>query len=528
MVSWAVMANTTIYAQDHSQSYILISLARRGKKALALEASCSCVLREHGRATIKKSFEVQKQLLRSLDWNLNNQNSIRKSIVFIFQLKLLIKRPSLFWATHFHISKFSLVNQNNCWEHGTNLDDSCWFSPSASGTGFPWSYDSFANSLDFLRNKKFKYFVFRISSGEEGPDLFEPKIPVRNLSLMTKGIHLKNLPADGWTSVEFFEGLNFEVLHGSVIVKNNKFLATNSRQSKVRANMAPTSIWERNHEGSPDIKLFASPESTKTSTLAGTTLFIDSYSGNYYHFLSESIQPLIYVLENKMEVSQVLIREDLPYQFYEFLRFMTPEVELVTAKKNTTYFAERLIFARNLNPLGNNDDLFRNVENLEIEKSDEFRTWNYLRRASISANQASEDTNKDLLVYLPRSKESSRGILFSELINKVLKYLGIVTVDATNLSFEEQLKIYRNVRLLLSSTGASLINSIFIPSKALLIELCFDKQISWGFLNKFIEIEYHKIYLQGIGTRKVRQVLDVYFLSPIKINKVRKIIKKLQ
>lgn len=92
-------------------------------------------------------------------------------------------------------------------------------------------------------------------------------------------------------------------------------------------------------------------------------------------------------------------------------------------------------------------------------------------RDTILRNLGLVKASADLVVYISRSKSRGRLVLNESEIMQEIDYLSPKVVNCEDLSFEEQVSLMRNTKLLISIHGAALTNMMFMPKGAKVLEL---------------------------------------------------------
>lgn len=128
----------------------------------------------------------------------------------------------------------------------------------------------------------------------------------------------------------------------------------------------------------------------------------------------------------------------------------------------------------------------------------------------------------ELFLYLPRERYESRGILNSGLLSSTLVRHNFEILDTKKSSFQNQLTKFNSSRILCSTTGASLLNMIFVPKGATAIEITYPSKDNWKFLAELCELDYINVPIKSILPQALNESLDIY-AAP-----VRRLLNKIQ
>ena len=84
--------------------------------------------------------------------------------------------------------------------------------------------------------------------------------------------------------------------------------------------------------------------------------------------------------------------------------------------------------------------------------------------------------------------------------------------------FHSQLVRFRNSKIVCSTSGASLVNLIFMPVDSTLLEITYPVGHSWKFLADLCGIKHISYPITSIKPKKLESVLDTYYVSKNKLN----------
>ena len=198
---------------------------------------------------------------------------------------------------------------------------------------------------------------------------------------------------------------------------------------------------------------------------------------NYYHWMIESL-PRLLLIQQRFPNALLIVPEPAP-------EFITATISLLGFRNTISLPTEKmelLKVARLIMP------------SLEFEKAGEYFIPGNNAQLTI-ARQMKQSTvlkvnDDDLIVsvkngilkhflpqrprkriYVSRSRQKFRRLMNEKDLEPILKRFGFETVYFEGMSFVEQVKLMQETELLLSTHGANLVNLLFLPPAAILIEM---------------------------------------------------------
>tara|TARA_X000000950_G_scaffold283608_1_gene384821 strand:- start:2215 stop:3285 length:1071 start_codon:yes stop_codon:yes gene_type:complete len=204
------------------------------------------------------------------------------------------------------------------------------------------------------------------------------------------------------------------------------------------------------------------------------------YSHNYSHALHEFFTRLIF-LKKKNKKFNVF----LPKTLKKILSSKT--YKLIFSKKNFNFKffdTDTDIEFRNCNYLTHPNNRWV-IKGKKKKISDEYKyLLNELRKEVTENKISGQNKSNAEYIFVSRSNALSRRLLNEdELFNQLKKY-GFKKVFFENLSYEKQVELSMNCKIMIGYHGAGLTNSIFMKKKSYLIEI----------YNKHYEHEHFKLF----------------------------------
>jgi hypothetical protein len=493
---------------------LVIASSRNAKKlarCLQLTGSCTAVKQ-------KKTF-ILPELLAPIDEMLfttsftkNYKITLIKRVVYLY--KMLLKRPMLLIQTLFFARIFQIMCDDNCNEHRLVINNkmNVWYSTSAARQGFPWPYDSFLNSLKFVRDKSIELMVFGLEVNNEvslsKTRTIENNFPVINLTLASRDVKISIAEIFSWKNTTLQMMTDAEIYHGSILSKNGEILLQDLDLNfdDFPERMTPNSLWFKQFNSGEII--LNTPDCNLDVLEIDSCIFINSLTDNFYHYVSESIRVLVMAKEANIGVDNIVIRSDLPVQFYEIIQEIYPNIPIIKVHKNQKVFARKVIFSQYSSRLSLEKSLFRDIPFQVVQDSDEWRTWTWLR------NRFLVEKVSEISLYLPREKFQSRGILNSRYLSRKLLNNDFQILNTEHANFHLQRSIFGSSKIVCSTTGASLMNMIFMPKRATVLEITYPSGDSWEFLANLCELNYIKLPIRGFLPQTLNESLDIY-IAPV-------------
>lgn len=511
--------------KHHDKEYIIFLLITASRRVInyddSLKLTCSCLMIKTTKSlSLREIFAPIDEILITSSFAKNYKISPVKR--FVFLCKLMLKRPKLFMRTLFFAQIFELVGKNNCQDHAISDVESkkVWYSTSAARQGFPWPYDSFLNSLKIIRDKEIDFMLFGLNTKNLlfSPEnsLLSPSTYFDSLSIASHGIQKYVREVSNWKKTKLQMVSDAEIIHGTILTKDNHFISQDLdlTLSEIPKSMIPNHLWL--NENSLDSIALSTPKSNPSQIEIDSCVFVNSVTDNFYHYVSESIRVLVMAIETNFQVNAIVIRSDLPNQFYEIIHDIFPNVPIIKAKKNQRIRAGNVLFTQIYGRLSLEKSLFRDMPLQVIQESDEWLTWSWLRKRYMDSQKS------ELFLYLPRERYESRGILNSGLLSSTLVRHNFEILDTKKSSFQNQLTKFNSSRILCSTTGASLLNMIFVPKGATAIEITYPSKDNWKFLAELCELDYINVPIKSILPQALNESLDIY-AAP-----VRRLLNKIQ
>ena len=484
--------------------------------------NCNCVISSGGRSTYRDLLEILNELQATQNWR-NDYEFSWASRMAIF-LKLTIKRPSMLLNLVMRATVLEIQSDPDCFKHEFVYRQSkFWYSITSARIGFPWSDDAFINSLNAIRDLNIDFLIFSPNSFSgrkvilnmvESECAVQDKISKQIYKVLACSPEIKPLVLNElWRATKLCSISEATIHNGSVVSKSTDYISLDHTWSpKFRPlRMAPCSIWNP-HRNNSAMESVLIPGNFETLYEFSEGFFVDA-SANYYHFLSESLRPLVMSLETGYYPKRILIKDGLPFQFYEILKSICPNSQITVLENGSTALVQNLSFGVITEKLSKTNEVFSHYSVEELRLGDEFRTWSFLRE---HFNLKYSNLRQ---VYLPRRKQESRGLLNDSGVEKLLNLHGYQTLHASEENFNSQLETFSQTKIFCSTSGAGLLNMIFMPEASRVIEIVFPAGHSWKFLSDLFNIKLNRVEVSRRLPKKLEYAIDTYYLPLSRIQK---------
>jgi hypothetical protein len=514
-------------SQNHPKISKLVLIAPLGQKgkmheSMSIEIDCFCRL-ERVKLSKWNSFRsVINEIQATQNWS--EIYSPKFSTMCALAGKILIKAPNVLRGIFWNLKTYNLVEINNCRTHKLQLTNSSqtWYSNSAARIGFPWSREVFVNSLNLIRDPHLQLLVFSYIEKKKTSkkDYFtESREVVLNKLQEKEYIAIGQLQKNkGFKAINTWSGSKLlmieesEILHGTVLLSNGSYVSQDNSiaPQKFLGRMTPCSIWSDSRLKSHKTN-YISPKAENELKTLESGLFINA-SLSFYHFISESIRPLAQAIENEIPIPNIIIRNDLPPQFYDLIRILSPESTQILLDKGERLRVKKLIAGVVEDRLSLSDEVFSNYSLEKLLETDEWKLWSWIRSHSRPIFLPSET------LYLTRNRYESRGIQNSVALEDSLRKNQVAILNTAQENFSSQLSHFKNSKLVCSTSGASLVNLIFMPPGSTLIELTYPFGHSWKFLAELCGIRHEIFPVTSYKPKRLSTALDTYVVNEEKLN----------
>jgi capsular polysaccharide biosynthesis protein len=175
-------------------------------------------------------------------------------------------------------------------------------------------------------------------------------------------------------------------------------------------------------------------------------------SNNYYHWLVDSLPRLLLIKE---ELKQKNISLLLPQTCSKFVQATLKyfDIQNVTFIKNKHYYkAQHVLFPNYTAGSGH----------IHPE---------YVQEVRKHLNKRINSTIVKERIYVSRSNQKTRKIYNEKEVVDVLQQRGFEILRWEEMSFEQQVETVRNTKILVTSHGANMTNTMFMPDNSMVLEI---------------------------------------------------------
>jgi hypothetical protein len=206
-------------------------------------------------------------------------------------------------------------------------------------------------------------------------------------------------------------------------------------------------------------QLFSSSKYSKEANYEQGT--ISKFSSSWYHFLIDCL-PLLLKYRNQLEEIPYLFFGEIPSQIREILIAITG-INPIMLPNNNTIRVKSLTFLQ--------DYRFHDLYDFSKRRED----IDNVRKFLVGEKNDKNGTYATRKILLARETGLFRQLKNSSEVYQLLSDFGFEILYPNKINLEEQIKLYSQTRILVSETGASLVNTIFLPDKSTVIELKFGE-----------------------------------------------------
>lgn len=220
-----------------------------------------------------------------------------------------------------------------------------------------------------------------------------------------------------------------------------------------------------------------------------SVLFVIDNKRSYFHILTETVACLIGISRDSSP--KIIIEAELVKRL--------PVLESIMNFYNLEYTIS-------------NDD-FTQFHNLSTNLFTKLiRDVNYPKKWNISNLTSKVETNSSLktdCIYIRRNSKNKLNGRYLENEEKLifeLALIGVRTVELDELTFNDQVSLFNNAKLVIGISGAGLANTIFMEKSKYVIELIPKDEVKWHFITlaMYRSLIYKHFYLDSISFQNNR------------------------
>jgi capsular polysaccharide biosynthesis protein len=187
-----------------------------------------------------------------------------------------------------------------------------------------------------------------------------------------------------------------------------------------------------------------------------------SESQNYYHWIHESLEKLYGVLEDLPNDVKFIVPSDLLPLQREMLGLLgIDDTQLALFPQDEVWELETLIFAT---PTFNRGTHWRDAD-----------LW---LRDKILAGYGAPSSATGRRLYISRRDVPRRNLLNEEEVEKYLHGLGFETFVLSELPLRDQVQLFTEASIVVSTMGASFVNILFSPPGTIVVDMIPPEQMS--------------------------------------------------
>jgi len=187
-----------------------------------------------------------------------------------------------------------------------------------------------------------------------------------------------------------------------------------------------------------------------------------SQSQNYYHWIHESLEKLYGVLEDLPKDVKFIVPSNLLPLQREMLGLLgIDDTQLALFPQDEVWELETLIFAT---PTFNRGTHWRDAD-----------LW---LRDKVLAGYGATPSATGRRLYISRRDVPRRNLLNEEEVEKYLHGLGFETLVLSELPLKDQVQLFTEASIVVSTMGASFVNILFSPPGTIVVDMIPPEQMS--------------------------------------------------
>lgn len=209
-------------------------------------------------------------------------------------------------------------------------------------------------------------------------------------------------------------------------------------------------------------------------------LFSGRATENFFHWLVEYTPKLLNIQAAQLPTNiPLIVKPGLPKQFYEALRLLTPQRELLFVDTNTEILHVDHLWVSSVHTYHPDDFSLPywmgaaiSTRHLQFVRDTIFKNLNLT-----TESKDSTAVSKKLRIYLSRGH--ARAVENNDEITNLLKGRGFDIVLPEKLTFEEQVRLFHQADIIVGATGAAFSNLLFVKPGAEIVTLVSERNATW-------------------------------------------------
>lgn len=310
-------------------------------------------------------------------------------------------------------------------------------------------------------------------------------------SLKTINVRLKKKKSVKFLSCEYLEVINKE---GLPVDRNNNIILDGYYKKPLRnGKLKKIGFFQIKYHANLMLGSFLKPK--KSSNYKNALIITSRWSENYYHWMTDIIPRLSMINKLNLRIDIVIINNIVNQFQKDTLRFIDLKEKIIETKNKHIFEIHNGIIPEldNLNSL-NIDFLRKRFKKLMIKNSPTY-------------------------IYVSRVSSKVRKIKNEKEFKHSLEKFGIKTVKLEKENFEQQVNLFYNARLIISTHGAGLTNLTFAQPGTKVIEFIPEKRFAKHYVNisNILNLKHYIIQYKGDSNYNLKVNINNFelFLSRI-------------
>jgi hypothetical protein len=234
---------------------------------------------------------------------------------------------------------------------------------------------------------------------------------------------------------------------------------------------------------------------------------------NYFHWLLENI-PRLMMLKNMDQKIPLLVSDDLPRQFYEALDAINfNNFPIIKLKIDHTYKVGTLYYPSALSIIHDN----YGIPDYKLDILMSEKAARYLRTTIARVYKIDYTEKPYRKIFIIRKRSGYRCLINTDEIANYLSNKGFEVVSLEDLSFESQVRIFSQAKIIIGQSGAGLSNATFAHPEAKILIFFNDTPnsnvLSFNFISSALGISVDYILGNSFQKLRMRNIHDSFVID---------------
>ena len=249
---------------------------------------------------------------------------------------------------------------------------------------------------------------------------------------------------------------------------------------------------------------------------------------NYFHWVIEYIPKIILYAKSGSKANSLLVGHGMPKQHYDFLKFLCEKYNLSYFEiKPNTHVKVKELFIPSQHTYIPDDSKYEYWQGgaIDTEAINALADHGYEMLDNSITHKASKDYER---IYISRKNTRARSITNESAIENLFQQHGFDIIDTSLFSFTEQVKLFKNAKIIASPTGAAMANLAFCQPGTKIIclvstankKFCIQANIAISRLCTFTYVVGDIVYPRSNFTTDTEYRFSDFFVPLEKLKKM--------